>query len=189
MPGRPRSEEARLATLHAAGELLLEKGLADASMDAIAERAGVSKATIYRWWPSKEMLALDALFTDWSGPLEAVPDTGSLRGDLLANLGRWARLNRRHPYARVIAALVAEAHSNPVFMEHYRREFVEVRRGATRVLLRRAIERGELSPEADVELALDCLYGPLYHRLLNRHRPLSEAFVRGVIDVVLAGLR
>ena len=61
-------------------------------MDAVAERAGVSKATIYRWWPTKETLALDALYTEWAAASPYARDTGSLRGDLLALLRPWARL-------------------------------------------------------------------------------------------------
>src|ERR1700737_2613138 len=83
--GRPRSGEARLAILDATTELLLEHGLIGANMDAVAERAGVSKATIYRWWPTKEALALDALYRSWSEVGPAL-DTGSLRGDMLAIL-------------------------------------------------------------------------------------------------------
>ena len=94
--GRPRSEKARTAILEAAAELLLARGLSAVSMDAVAERAGVSKATIYRWWPTKETLALDALYT--SGPAAApARDTGSLRGDLLSLLRPWARLASSRP--------------------------------------------------------------------------------------------
>src|SRR6202161_2729160 len=82
--GRPRSEKAHKAILAAAAGLLLEHGLAQVSMDAVAERAGVSKATIYRWWPTKETLALDALYTEWAAAAPVPQDTGSLRGDLLS---------------------------------------------------------------------------------------------------------
>src|SRR5690349_24973981 len=90
--GRPRSEKAHKAVLDAAAELLLARGPSAVSMDAVAERAGVSKATIYRWWPTKESLALDALFTEWSAVSPYSRDTGTLRGDLLALLRPWARL-------------------------------------------------------------------------------------------------
>src|ERR1700749_1245332 len=103
--GRPRSEKAQQAILAAAAELLLERGLAEVSMDAVAERAGVSKATIYRWWPTKETLALDALYTRWADAAPVPRDTGSLRGDLLELLRPWARLVRTGSYARVTAAL------------------------------------------------------------------------------------
>src|ERR1700743_1650675 len=102
--GRPRSARAHEAILKAAAGLLLENGLAAVSMDAVAERAGVSKATIYRWWPTKETLALDALYTEWAAVRPAPRDTGTLRGDLLSLLRPWARLAGSRPYGRVIAA-------------------------------------------------------------------------------------
>jgi AcrR family transcriptional regulator len=186
--GRPRSEKARLAILQAAAELLLDRGLSAVSMDAVAERAGVSKATIYRWWPTKETLALDALFNEWAAATPAMRDTGSLRGDLLALMRPWARLAGSRPYGRVIAALITEAQTDPQFAAQYRARFVEPRRGQAREVFRRAIERGEIPADTKIEVALDVLYGPLYHRLLHGHAPLSDRFVRDVVDTALGGI-
>jgi AcrR family transcriptional regulator len=186
--GRPRSEKARVAILEAAAELLMARGLSEVSMDAVAERAGVSKATIYRWWPTKEMLALDALYNEWAPPAPSPRDTGSLRGDLLALLRPWARLASSRPYGRVIAALITEAQTDPAFGRTYRSRFVEPRREQGRTVFRRAIERGEIPPDTQVELALDMIYGPLYHRLLHGHAPLSDHFVRDVVETALDGL-
>jgi AcrR family transcriptional regulator len=185
--GRPRSERAHNAVLDAAAELLLEHGLAAVSMDAIAAKAGVSKATIYRWWPTKESLALDALFHQWEG-IPAVDDTGSLRGDLLKLLRPWARLAAQRPYARVIAALLTEAQTEPTFAGEYQARFVKPRREQGRTIFRRAIERGEIPAQTKVEVALDLLYGPIYHRLLHGHAPLNDRFVRDVIDTALDGI-
>jgi AcrR family transcriptional regulator len=185
--GRPRSQKANQAVLQAAAELLLERGLGEVSMDAVAARAGVSKATIYRWWPTKETLALDALYHEW----QTVPparDTGSLRGDLLSLLRPWARLASRRPYGRVIAALVTEARTDPDFAAQYRERFVEPRRDQARAAFRRAIERGEIPATTKTEVALDLLYGAIYHRLLHGHAPLSDRFVRDVIDTVADGI-
>jgi AcrR family transcriptional regulator len=187
--GRPRSERARQAILEAASELLLARGLSAVSMDAVAERAGVSKATIYRWWPTKETLALDALYTEWAAARPHPRDTGSLRGDLLSLLRPWARLAGSRPYGRVVAALLTEAQTDPVFAAEYRERFVEPRRQQAREIFRRAIERGEIPADTKVEVALDLLYGPLYHRLLHGHAPLNDRFVREVIDMVLDGVR
>ena len=187
--GRPRSERARKAILEAASELLLARGLSAVSMDAVAERAGVSKATIYRWWPTKETLALDALYTKWAAARPHPRDTGSLRGDLLSMLRPWARLAGSRPYGRVVAALLTEAQTDPVFAAEYRQRFVEPRREQAREIFRRAIERGEIPADTKVEVALDLLYGPLYHRLLHGHAPLNDRFVREVIDMVLDGVR
>jgi AcrR family transcriptional regulator len=184
--GRPRSEKARQAILAAAAELLLARGLSAVSMDAVAQQAGVSKATIYRWWPTKETLALDALYTEWAAARPS--DTGSLRGDLLSLLRPWARLASSRPYGRVIAALLTEAQTDPVFAAEYRERFVEPRRDQARAIFRRAIERGEVPADTKIEVALDILYGPLYHRLLHGHAPLNERFVRDVIDTALGGI-
>jgi AcrR family transcriptional regulator len=186
--GRPRSEPARLAILHAAGELLLANGLEAVSMDAVAERAGVSKATIYRWWPTKQTLALEALYHEWDTTRSAPPDTGSLRADLLALLRPWIRRVREQPYGRVVASLVTEVHTDAEFAKEYQARFVEPRRAPARRVLERAIERGELPPGTDVELALDLIYGPIFHRLLHVHAPITDRFVQGVVDTVLAGL-
>jgi AcrR family transcriptional regulator len=186
--GRPRSERARKAILEAASELLLARGLSAVSMDAVAERAGVSKATIYRWWPTKETLALDALYTEWAAAVPYPRDTGSLRGDLLSLLRPWVRLAGSRPYGRVVAALLTESQTDPVFAAEYRQRFVEPRRDQGREIFRRAIERGEVPPGTKVEVALDLLYGPIYHRLLHGHAPLNDRFVRDVVDTVLDGI-
>jgi len=185
--GRPRSEDARKSILAAAADLLLDQGLAAVSMDAVAARAGVSKATIYRWWPTKETLALDALYQEWA----AVPpprNTGTLRGDLISLLRPWARIAGQRPYGRVIAALVTEAHTDPEFARQYRSRFVEPRRDQARAIFRRAIERGEIPASTNTEVALDLLYGPVYHRLLHGHAPLNDRFVRDIIDSALNGI-
>jgi len=186
--GRPRSERARKAILEAAAELLLARGLSEVSMDAVAERAGVSKATIYRWWPTKETLALDALYTEWAAAPSQTRNTGSLRGDLLSMLRPWARLAGSRPYGRVVAALLTEAQTDPVFGAEYRQRFLEPRREQVREIFRRAIERGEIPAGTKVEVALDLLYGSMYHRLLNGHAPLNDRFVRDVVDTVLNGI-
>jgi AcrR family transcriptional regulator len=186
--GRPRSEKAGKAILDAAAELLLEHGLEAVSMDAVADRAGVSKATIYRWWPTKETLALEALYQEWDTARPSPPDTGSLRGDLLALLRPWIRRVRARPYGRVVAALIAEAQTDPEFAAEYHRRFVEPRRDPARALFKRALERGEIPPETKVEVALDLLYGSLYHRLLHGHAPLNDRFLQDVVDTTLAGL-
>jgi AcrR family transcriptional regulator len=186
--GRPRSQKAHKAVLDAAAQLLLEHGLSAVSMDAVAQQAGVSKATIYRWWPTKETLALDALYSEWAAVSPAPRDTGSLRGDLLSLLRPWSRLAVSRPYGAVLAALLTEAQADPAFAAEYRQRVVEPRRELARAVLHRAIDRGEIPATTKIEVTLDLLYGPLYHRLLHGHAPLNDRFVRDVIDIVLAGI-
>jgi AcrR family transcriptional regulator len=187
-PGRPRSERARQAILQAAGELLLTGAGGEVSMDALAAHAGVSKATIYRWWPDREALALDALYEQWADRGDAPPDLGSLRGDLLALLRPWARLVRSRPYAPVIGAFITKAHNDPAFAQEYVTRLVQPRRDRAKVVFDRAVDRGELPRGAPVETALDLLYGAIYHRLLHRHAPLTDTFVTQVLDLTLDGL-
>jgi AcrR family transcriptional regulator len=186
--GRPRSEKSTQAILAAAGELLLEHGLEAVSMDAIAERAGVSKATIYRWWPTKETLAIDALYEDWAAAYPVAPDTGSLRDDLLGILLPWVNQIATRPYARVLGALLTRARTDDSFARELDERLVQPRRNRARPIFERAIARGELAADTDVELAMDLLYGPVYHRFLQGHLPLTETFVEAVIDAVLRGL-
>lgn len=186
--GRPRSEKARHAILDAAAELLLLRGLGAVSMDAVAERAGVSKATIYRWWPSKEMLALDALL-DWAASAAPPRDTGTLRGDVLALIRPWVREIRRQAFGPVIAAFLNEAQADPEFADAYRTHYVEPRRKAMRAVFARAAERGEVSADLDAEVALDLIYGAVYHRLLHGHAKLTDSFARDVVDLALTGIQ
>jgi AcrR family transcriptional regulator len=187
--GRPRSEAAQTAILSAAMALLLDQGLHAMSMDDVAERAGVSKATIYRWWASKELLALDALAKEWATPSSTKQrDTGNLRGDLLAHLRPWIRQVNEKPYGRVIAGLVAQAQTDLEFATLYRENFVQPRRDAMRPVLLRAIARGEIAADTDLEVSLDLLYGPIYHRLLHRHAPLNDRFTQQVVDAVIRAI-
>lgn len=188
--GRPRSEKAQQAILQAATDLLLEHGLHAISMDAIAERAGTSKATIYRWWPSKELLAADALFMAWQQVSQPDShDTGSLAGDLSALVRPWARQLAKGPDGRVIAALLARAQNDPEFAEQYRARFVEPRRDLSRIIFARAIDRGEIPPDTDVEVAIDQIYGPIYHRMLQGHLPVDTPFLRTIVDTLVDGLQ
>jgi AcrR family transcriptional regulator len=186
--GRPRSEKAREAILQATMELLLERGVAAMNVDAVAAAAGVSKATIYRWWPTKQTLAMDALYEQWA-TAPPTADTGSLREDLRTMLCPWAELAARHPYGRIIAGLLVEVLSNPDFAREYRARFVEDRREQGRLTLQRAIGRGEIPADTHIEIVLDMLYGPIYHRLLHGHASFDNAFVLQVIDTVLDGVR
>jgi AcrR family transcriptional regulator len=187
--GRPRSARSQKAIVAAAIEILLEQGLNSMSMDDVAKRAGVSKATIYRWWASKELLAMDALATEWALPAPSPDlDTGGLRGDLLARLRPWlAQLNLK-PYERIIAGLLAQTQTDPEFAKLYREHFVAPRRDETRMLLLRAIERGEIGADTNLEVTLDLLYGPIYHRLLHGHAPLNDGFAAQVVDAVIAAI-
>jgi AcrR family transcriptional regulator len=161
--GRPRSTEAHQAILRATLELLVEGGFRGLSIDGVAARAGVGKATIYRRWRSKTELVEEAI----KGLSEGIelPDTGSLRGDFLA-IAVFAMRGTNVRESTLVPRLVAEAAGDPTLHEIFLRELVAPRRNALKVLLKRAQARGELRRDADLELAVDLLIGPIFYRLL-----------------------
>lgn len=177
------------AILRAAADLLEEQGLSRVSVDEIAARAGVSKATIYRWWDSKEALALDAFreeLVEREGP---VPDTGSLAGDLLAQLRTRIRALGSSPATgRTLVALAAEAALDAELREAYRTHLLEPLRREGREVFQKAIERGEIPADTDVDVALDLIYGALNQRLFQGHAPLDDHFARAAVDIVVRGL-
>jgi AcrR family transcriptional regulator len=163
-PGRPRSAEAHAAILRAALELAVSGGLAGLSMEAIAARAGVGKATIYRRWKSKEALLTEAIASIALTP--EVPDTGSVRGDL--ETASAAAIGRLEPEAfRVVPRLMAEAGDDPELRAALDTALLRPRRAIIGEILRRGIDRGELRPDIDIELVTEMLIGPLVTRTLT----------------------
>ncbi len=157
------------------------------SIEEVAARAGVAKATVYRRWHSRGTLALDAFLAEFKA-LQPLPDTGTLRDDLLAALRSWVRAVTRTPAGPTLAGLIAEAQHDPELADAWRARVVEPLRAQHRIMLMRAIDRGQLPGNTDTEVALDLLYGAAYHRLLNGHQPLNDTFVRRVVDVIITGL-
>jgi AcrR family transcriptional regulator len=185
-PGRPRSEEARRAVLDALRALVQERGVARVSIDAVAARAGVSKATIYRWWPNKEAIAIDAL-GDAAGPGLAFPDTGSTREDLRAQLGASVRA-LASPMGRVYAGLIGAGQDDPALAAAIRERLVVARRAESSAALRRGVGRGELRTDLDVDAAIDAIYGALYYRLLVSRAPLDEGYAEDLLAFVWPAL-
>jgi AcrR family transcriptional regulator len=179
--GRPRSERARTATLEAAGDLLGERGLTALSVDAIAARAGVSKATIYRWWPSKAAVVMDA-FLERTGPQMPFPDTGSTREDLRRQMRSVIRLFNDAATSRPFVALIAESQHDPVLAAALRERFIAARRAAATEAFARGIERGYLRADLDVDIAIDALYGALYYRLLVSGEPLTPRYADRLLE-------
>ncbi len=186
--GRPRSERAHQAILNAANELLEERGFVDLTIDEIAQRAGVSKATIYRRWPTKGTLVFEAFSADFLNR-QPRPDTGSLRGDLLASLRAWIRVNKGTVKGRTLVGLIAEVQRDPELADIWRQRFMGPVREQHRTIVEQAIERCEVSPDTDPDVVLDLIYGAAYHRLLQSHLPLSDRFAQDVVDTVVAGMR
>jgi AcrR family transcriptional regulator len=181
-PGRPRDARADRAILEATLALLGETGFAGMTVDAVAARAGVSKATIYRRWASKEALVLDA----WRECVEypALPDTGSLRGDLEVLAESLRQSAGKATMRTVLPQMLAAARVDREVAVAYER-FVTERRAPMGEVLRRAQARGELAPDADLELIHDLIVGPVFYRVLVSGAPVNAATIDAVVELVL----
>ena len=184
-PGRPRSEHARQAILRSTMNLLQRTGFDDLTIEAIAADAGVGKATVYRWWPSKGALVVDAFASGTEGQLH-FPDTGSVYRDVSFQMRRAVTIFRS-PQGRIVAALLGAGQSDPELLEAFRARFLRPRRQEAYKTLLRGVHRGELPPGLDLDLVLDILYGAIYMRFLIRHDELSAPYVNEVCELVLAG--
>ncbi len=186
-PGRPRSEKTRLAILAAAADIMMESGFAGTTIESIAARAGVSKVTIYKWWPSRGAVAIDAYFHRFR-ETTVFTDSGDVASDLTVQILLVVRDFRGRP-GEVMAELLGHAQGDPVLAEMWRERWLLPRRDATTVVLRRAIDRGQIRSDISLAVLMDELYGPVYYRLLARHEPLSDAFARELVVNTLRGVR
>ena len=184
-PGRPRSENARQAILRSTLKLLRREGFADLSIEAIAADAKVGKATVYRWWPNKGALVVDAFASTTEEELH-FPDSGSVFKDMRLQMNQWLGVLRSQRGC-IVRAVLAGGQSDPELIEEFRKRFLWPRREDAYRTLRRGIERGELPGGLDLDLVLDTLYGAMYMRFLIRHTELSEHYVEEVCRMVLQG--
>ncbi len=186
-PGRPRSEQARLAILRSTLRMLEENGFSDFTIEEVAERAAVGKATVYRRWPNKGALIADAFASSTTRRLR-FPDTGSVYTDMSRQMRQLAKIFRSRR-GRIVAAILAAGQSDEDLIAAFRERFLRPRRREAYATLRRGIVRGELRKDVDADLLLDSLYGPIYMRFLIRHDRLSNDFVDRLCALVLAGAR
>ena len=187
-PGRPRSEESHQAIIRATLELLLEVGYGSLTMEAVRQRAGVGKATIYRRWASKEELVRDAIVFMHEDFTEI--DTGSLRGDYEAIAAQVRSSALRAGASTLMPRLLGEAVNDPELHAIFYENLVKPRREALGVLLRRAIDRGELRGDVDLDLMIDLFAGPAVYRMLITGGDMSKMFaVEDQLDALLNGLR
>ena len=188
-PGRPRSEAAEKAILDATLALLAEYGVEGLSMEAVAARAGVGKATIYRRWSRKEALIVHALarLTEIAPP----PATGNLRDDLVAHIDLLRRRTTDPVAGRILPRVLSVASDHQEISELYKQYVVTPRVERIAEVLRRAQASGELPADLDVALTVDMLTGPvLAHKWLPLagSRPLTRAQLERIVDTVLAGI-
>ena len=184
--GRPRSEESEEAILAATLQLLSEKPLRDISMEEIARNAGVGKATIYKWWPSKAYVALDA-FLGKTNRMVPTPDTGSVSRDILEQL-RSLMVFYKSPAGQIMGQFVAESQIDKEFASLFRTRFLKPRREAVGVIFDRGVERGEIDQNLDRELVLDLIYGSLIYRMIVRHAPIETKLADELVSILFGGL-
>jgi AcrR family transcriptional regulator len=183
---RTRDEAARRRVLNGARDLVSERGPRAVTVDEIAAAAGVGKQTLYRWWPSKSSVIMDALIELTDPDPADLPESTyeALRLQLRRVAGMFASRN-----GELIRELVADSQGNPALAKDFRDRFFAHRRARGAATLEKGIVTGELRPDLDVEDALDVLYGPLWLRLLVGHRPVRQAAADELLDLVWPGLK
>ena len=185
--GRQRSLEAEAAVLAAVMELLKNKPLREVTADAIAQRAGVSKATLYKWWPNKNIIALDACLSRMNLRV-TIPDTGSAYEDFALQLKDVIQFYTS-PDGGLFRQFIAEGQSDPEFLTLFRDRFVQARRDAVRAIWDRGVTRGEIRDDIDSDVGLDLIFGPMVSRLLTGHAPLNDAQADAMMNVAFRAVR
>jgi AcrR family transcriptional regulator len=183
--GRPRDERARRAILQATRALLARAGFTGLTVDAVAAEAGVGKATIYRRWPSKELLVLEAV-REVTAPI-TVPDTGDLRSDLAAFAEAMVGGMAAADLTQLLPGLAAAATHDPAMRKELV-AFARSRRAHVLAAVERAAARGEIRPGTDLDVAVDLLVGPVVYRIVVLGTAPTGAEVAAMVDQLLAGV-
>ena len=184
--GRPRDEAARRRILQAALDLMDETAFTQVTMEAIAERATASKTTVYRWWPNKAQLAIEA-FREAVAPELPLRDTGSLRNDLTMQMQNFARVLSGRG-GRMLRSFLVAARCDPEVAEAFRSIWSDPRRAEAKSMLRQKQATGQLRQDADLDLVIDSLYGPLYYRFLIKNELPSQKYAESLAALVIQGL-
>lgn len=186
--GRPRSEAVTGSILRTARELVEEQDFDTLTAEAVAARAGVGKAAIYRRWPNVWAIVVDAFLDDVSA-VAPITERATTRESFRSSMKSLAKAYRGRT-GRLLCAVVGRAQTDRELREAVRTRWVEPRRQVARQLVRRGMESGELRPDLDADVVLDMLYGPIYHRLLvpYTNAAISDRFIDRVVDHVFDGL-
>ena len=187
-PGRPRDPEADRAILEATIELLAEEGFGGLSIEAVAARAGVGKTTVYRRWPSKIPLVVDALMHMKMPASLVIPDDMSTRDALCRVLSELVRAQRHESTGPILAGLVDAMSRDAELADAVRAQLVSNRRTVVFGLIQRGIERGEIRSDVDVEVVADLLAGPIVMRTLITGGPITTRLAREIVSLVLDGV-
>ena len=182
-----RTDDRTGTIMRATLDLAREAGYAKLSIEAVAARAGVGKHTIYRRWPSKGLLFLDSLLSR-NEPMLDYPDTGDVVADLRRQIHAVVDLLGTPPWGPLYQALVGEAQHDPAVAASLNERFIRPQAEKTVARLEAAKERGQISPDFDLELAMAILSGPLYFRFLIIQEPVTHDYVDRILQALFAGL-
>jgi AcrR family transcriptional regulator len=186
-PGRPRDPRIDARIQEATLQVLDATGYNDLTIGEVARLAGVPRSAVYRRWPDKRHLVLDAL-AETVG-LNPTPDTGDLRQDLIIGIGTVRAALADTQLGGILPALMADLAHNPELRSRCLAEIFTARRASTATTLAHAIERAEIRPDIDMEYVLDALAAPLYFRATFQHAPIDDHLVEVTVDSVLAAIR
>ncbi|MBB6417496.1 TetR/AcrR family transcriptional regulator [Streptomyces sp. AK010] len=185
--GRRPADEVRADVFRVFGEVLLEEGIADLPFEWVARLSGVSKTTLYRWWPSKGALALDGYFH----AVEETPafeDTGDIRADLTRQLRAFAHIMTGTPAGRVVTELIGQSQTDEGLATAFRSLYSSERRRLAGERLLRAKEQGQIRDDVDVQILVDQLWGAVYHRMLVPDEPVTDDFVVALVSNLIDGI-
>lgn len=185
--GRRPADEVRADVLRTVGELLLREGLADLTIERVARLSGVSKTTIYKWWPSRGALALDGYFHAVE-PTLAFSDTGDLRADLTSQLHAFGHLVGQTRAGPLLAGLIGAAQTDTDLAAAYRTLYSTERRHLAVARMERAKSAGQLRADVDPHVVVDQLWGAVYHRLLVPDEPITPGFIDALLSNLLRGI-
>ncbi|TWD82445.1 TetR family transcriptional regulator [Kribbella amoyensis] len=183
---RRRSDRAHSAILTAAAAAVAELGYARTTIEGIAARAGVGKQTIYRWWPSKGAVVLDALIAEQ--PDVEWPDTGDLTADLRLVLRATIAAFADEDTSATLRALMIDMQHDPALSESVLTRMLRPQLAATRRRLVAAQEAGQVAAGLDLDVAVEVIFGPIYHRWILRTHPFDEAYADELTAVVVRAL-
>jgi AcrR family transcriptional regulator len=185
-PGRPRDEDVRKRVLKAASDLLEEVGFTNITIEAIADRAGAGKATIYRWWPTKPALLIEA-FRQAVSPEFPFTHSGSLINDIAEQLRRFAHflLTRK---GRLLAAMVVGGQQDSEVAAALRDHWIAPLRKRGTAVLEQYRRQGKLPVDISLDLVQDLMYAPLYYNLLTEYTPITDEYAEALARAVLDGI-
>ena len=190
--GRPRDPQIREAILRAAREIIAANGPGGLTMEGVAARAGVGKPTVYRWWPDRHAVAMDALMQEHSQSIaQTSPPQRKARIALKALQQQLETVAEAFASrtGRNMASMLAAADGESELAKSFRNHFVMARREEGRALLQEALRAGEVRPDLDIDVALDLIYGALFFRLLMGHANLERVAVQKILAHALQGLQ